>query len=1031
MSRRKEYTLSVDTAAEQANPIWRNLEEKAAPEEFRARAAEEFPDSGKEISEIQQEVSGLIDSQSLVTGRRGFMSATGAAAAAMGLSACIRRPEENILPYTHAPEYLIPGVPLNFATAISKRGDAVGLLVESHEGRPTKIEGNPEHPSNAGTADLQAQASVMDLYDPDRSQSPVHAGKDSTFAEFDKAAASLVTGTGAGVSVLLQPGNSPTRSRVLAAFTTKYPDAKVHYWEPLTDSSARTGLASVFGGDDVIRALNDYSSAKVILSLGSDFLSTEPGGLRAARQYAASRRVRSVEDAEQMNRVYVVEPGYSVTGTNADHRLRLNARDILGYTLALAAKLGVEGAGAHSAPAGVPAMWIDEVASDLTARAGQSVVVAGSGQPAAVHALVARINHKLGNIGKTVRYVAAPFAGTTDVLASLRDLVADLNAGKTKTLLVLGGNPVYDAPADLAFGDALAKAETSVHLSSHRDETSAKCNWHVPRAHELETWGDQLAFDGAYSIQQPLIAPIWGGRSDAEVLGHLAGIANWRGHYLVRETTVGAVDGPFKMSESQWRASLQKGVATTEIPSLVEKTELVAGTVGAPGESAAPLGPNNVEVVFVACNKMLDGRHANNVWLQELPDSLTRMSWDNAALVSPNLLKHFGVRKGAKVKLGSGSKSVVAPVWPVPGLADWSVILPLGWGRTKAGRYAEGSGTDFYPLRDSDALGFTDGITLAPVGEVAQLSQTQEDYLSVVEMHDIMEKRPITLDATVEEYRQNPEFTQYKSIESSVPPLWKEVEYNGHKWGLNIDLNACIGCSACVVACQSENNLPWVGREQVAKGREMFWLRMDRYFMGTDEDAPKVAFQPMMCQQCEEAPCENVCPVNATAHSPEGLNDMAYNRCIGTRYCANNCPYKARRFNYLNWNRELPQTAQLQKNPDVTVRFRGVMEKCTYCVQRIQEHKIIARREDRRINDGEIKTACQQTCPTGAIVFGDLNDPKAEVTKLAALDRRYKVLVEIGTQPRTTYLGKLRNPNPRFGGTPKAADEAHNSGGHQ
>ena len=1017
MSKRESYGL--DAVKKDGAPVfWKSLEQKANPEGATEQATAEFP------REVVGKGFGIGE-----TGRRGFLFG-GISAALLAVEGCARRPVETILPYSKAPEYMLPGIPVHYATVRSHRGDAIGLVVENHEGRPTKIEGNAQHPSSLGAADVITQASILDLYDPDRSNSPKKGGVDAKWEEAEallnaKVAAFAADG-GAKLRILAQPTNSPTFLRLREMFSARFPHARVHTWAPVNESNAREGARIAFG--QPATTICDYRSARVILSLDSDFLQTEPGMIRATKHFAAGRKLQSSHEA--MSRLYVVEPSYTTTGANADHRLRLPGSQIAPYVLALAKELStrpgidlasVSGAfsGSSGVVDGVPPKWIKVVADELAQSRGRGVIVVGSDQPAHVHALVHALNGALGNAGSTVNYYPVADASETDQVADLKALVDDIDGGKVETLLILGGNPVYDAPADFKFGERLAKVPTSIHLSQRLDETASKCGWHLPRAHELETWGDQRSLDGSVSIQQPMIAPLFGGRSEIEILAFLVGQpAN--GHDLVRASLKAAVNGNAQY-EQTWKASLARGLFGGQAPRPlgalpVRAAEVAASVPRVP--PAPPLGPTNLEIDFAPDPKLFDGRHGNNPWLLELPDLMTKIVWANAALLSPATAKALGVKADDVITLSRPNVgSVEIPVWIMPGHADNVVSVNVGWGRPLAGRYGSGVGTNVYPLRTSDALGFATGATVAKTGKSSTLTQTQE--------HQNMEGRPIAIDATLDEYRKTPDFAQYKTPDPKVLPLWKPVEYKEHKWGMVIDLSSCTGCDACIVACQAENNIATVGRDQVGRNREMYWIRIDRYFFGDDEKEPVgVAFQPVACVQCEEAPCENVCPVNATTHSAEGLNDMAYNRCIGTRYCANNCPYKVRRFNYLEFQGgppgssvdtvygDLPETRKMQFNPDVTVRMRGVMEKCTYCVQRIQEAKISSKRDDRALKDGEITPACAQTCPADAITFGDLNDPQSRVARKAKIDRGYHLLSELGTHPRTKYLGKIRNPNP-------------------
>ena len=1049
MSKRKAYELPKPQEA--APLFWKSLEEKAQPEEADKRKTAEFPYE-------HDEPGGSL-------GRRGFMMFAGITTAIAGLEGCARRPVEKIVPYTRMPEYSLPGISYHYATVRHERGEAIGLLVETHEGRPTKIEGNPDHPASLGATDLRSQASIFDLYDPDRSDGPKKrdggALHKSTQKEFDAWLATKLKAYegdgGAKLRILAQPTNSPTFLRLREAIRAKFPHLRVHTFAPVNDSNPREGARIAFG--QAVNTLNKYEQARVILSLDSDFLQTEPGMIRATRRFARGRRLASPNDT--MSRLYVVEPSYTTTGANADHRLRLPARDVERYLAALATELVTKhglSMGALAAPLaavkaeGVHEKWITKVAAELASpkARGGSIVVAGSRQPPRVHALVHALNSALGNVGQTVEYYPVVDVEETDHVADLKALVKDIGEKRVETLIVLGGNPVYDVPADLKFAETLGNV-TLVQVSSHEDETTPKAAWHLPLAHEYEAWGDQRGLDGTYSLQQPLLLPLHGGVSEIEILGRIAGEGT-NGHALVQSTLRGSYSQPLAF-DREWKKALQRGVVTGAVTrplGAVPVRDADVATAVGQLKAGRPLNSENLEIAFAPDPKLFDGRHANNAWLLELPDPMTKIVWDNAAYLSPATAAALGVASGDVIQLSrSGAQTIEIPAWILPGHANNSITVNLGWGRTRAGRYGgtedardwakevdtypitqklpingKMRGFNVAPLRTSDAMGFAEGVKIGKTDKKYRLTQTQD--------HHSMEGRPVAIDATLVEYKQTPNFPQYRTPDpddKKMLPLWNTVDYTkGHRWGMSIDLNACTGCNACVIACQSENNIPVVGKDQVDRGREMHWLRIDRYYRNgyagskdehLDENDPLVAVQPVACVQCEEAPCENVCPVNATAHSPEGLNDMAYNRCIGTRYCANNCPYKVRRFNYLEFQGdplygEQPETVKMAQNPNVTVRMRGVMEKCTYCVQRIQEGKIASKRDARPMKDGDVVTACQQACPAEAIVFGDLNDPTARVARLQRRDRGYRLLSEVGTHPRTTHLAKIRNPNPEM-----------------
>jgi molybdopterin-containing oxidoreductase family iron-sulfur binding subunit len=1100
MSRREPHVFKKPEDG--AKVFWKSLADKERPDLAQKRAESETAASAAAadatLVKLRRNKSGAApavaaDGEASI-GRRGFMFFAGASAA-LAAEGCARRPVEKIMPYSKAPEHVLPGVANHYASVRQFRSDAIGIVVESHEGRPTKIEGNPKHSSSTGATDLWTQAAIFELYDPDRSTTPMRGGRvpatagvashqPATWAELDAflsdVARSSQADAGAKLRILVEPTNSPTFLRIRDALKQKLPKAVVHTWAPVNEANAREGANIAFG--QVVTVAADYSKAKVILSLDSDFLGTEAGNVRANREFSNGRKLENGPN-DPMSRLYVVEPTFTITGMNADHHLRLAAQDVERYLLALAKELGDKhgiavGDLGKADSLGVPAKWIQVVAKELAGARAKSILVAGTRQPARVHALVHALNAALGNAGHTINYFPPADRLEADPTASIKQLADDMGKSLVGTLVILGGNPVYDAPADLKFGEKLRALGGAVHFASHFNETSEACTWHAPRAHELEAWGDQTSLDGTVAIQQPLIAPLFGGRSDIEVLAKLSGDIAPKGYDLVQQTVRGSLSSAGQMNRA-WGEALKNGVlgpaAKAYGPMDARKTEVAAAFAAA--KPAAALGPDNLEVTFAPDPKLFDGRYANNPLLLELPDPVNKVTWDNVAHVSKATAAALGVENGTLVRLSrpGAPAPVDIAVWITPGQADNSLAVTLGWGRQKAGRYGDKHGFDVNGLRTTDAMWIASGVKVAKLslGEIDAIKgrfrkvgmaagespvagrirpddpidvETHTYKISQTQEHDTMEGRPVAIDATLDEYKKQPFFPLFPSTQvgdrkdldqhgktigvresgspdPNVDPLWPRVDYSKvHKWGMGIDLTTCTGCNACVIACQIENNVPAVGKEQVWRGREMHWLRVDRYFVGLDTDNPQIAFQPVACVQCEEAPCENVCPVNATEHSPEGLNDMAYNRCIGTRYCANNCPYKVRRFNFLNYHTsggtydDVPETEKMHYNPDVTVRMRGVMEKCTYCVQRIQEGKIKSKRTGEPIKDGTIKTACQQACPAGAIVFGDLNDPTTAVSKWRAKDRSYRLLAELGTHPRTSYLGKIRNPNPEMGG---------------
>jgi molybdopterin-containing oxidoreductase family iron-sulfur binding subunit len=1035
MTRRKSYDLSPGKGPS----MWRTLEDKNTSAEELKRLAEEEKPGGF--------VTDLLSPSSLLS-RRSFMQGSSIAALAAGLQGCVRRPENEILPYSKAPEYLVPGVPTHFATVTSRGRDALGVLVTSHDGRPTKVEGNPTHRRSLGGTDVRGQLYVWDLYDPDRSQSPArrkgNALANATDEQFDSFLKELTkkhaADQGAGLRILSPVSNSPSframRDKVLA----KFPSATFHTYSPVNDDNARNGARMAFKGAPM-SPIYDYAKSAVTVSLGADFLESEPGAVLASRRFARTRAIAS--PAAPMSRLYVVETGFSVTGSMADHRLRAAPSDIEPFSKALTIALADRGIAALAPLAKIFSSagaqrdewksWVDAVADDLVANQGRSAVVVGASQPPTLHALAITINGALSNFGNTTFF--GPTIDESDSASRTSITKLAKEAASVTSLIIVGGNPAYDAPANLKFAELLGRADlTSVHVATHRNETSELCTWHAPLAHELEAWGDQQSLDGAVSIQQPLIAPLYGARSAIEFLATLAGEKVTSGHDIVRQTHAARLEQDTKAlldygvaaealsPDGVWRGALHSGVLLGSIQSKppVDLETIATVYQGLSYRESKDTEPKGFEVAFVPDPALWDGTHANNLWALEVPHPITKLVWDNAAYISPGTARELGAKNGQMLRFTKGEAKVEIPVWIVPGHADNCATLPLGWGRRAAGRYGNGKGFDVNPLRTTGEMDSVSGVSVEVLSKTYNLVQTQT--------HDRMEGRPIAIDATLDEYKAEPEFASYRSVDPvNTPPLWATQDYDtGHKWGMVIDLSACTGCNACVVACQAENNIPTVGKFEVERGREMHWLRIDRYFVGDDENDPDIAVQPIGCQQCEEAPCENVCPVNATVHTPEGLNDMAYNRCVGTRYCANNCPYKVRRFNYLDWHGHLddkfgwyedfPESRKLQFNPNVTVRMRGVMEKCTYCVQRIQEGKIAARREGRELKDGDVRSACQQACPTQAIQFGDLNDPDSTVSKWAKVNRNYKLLPEIGVRPRTSFLARIRNPNPKLKG---------------
>jgi MoCo/4Fe-4S cofactor protein with predicted Tat translocation signal len=1001
-----EYDLTEireKLAQQSGKTFWRSLDEVADTPEFRGFLNAEFP--------------AAVDSLTSSLDRRQFLKLMGASLAMSGLAACTRQPVETILPYVKQPEDLLPGQPLYYATAFPLGRSAFPVLVESHMGRPTKIEGNPEHPASLGSTSSLTQGSVLDLYDPDRSQRLLRAGQDATWDEFKAEVARILekqkASGGAGLRILSEPSVSPTFTSTMKKFLAAFPSARWHQWEAVGRENEREGADLAFGR--VVDARFDFKAADVIVSFEGDFLHDGPGQIRHAKDFISRRRV---DDATvKMNRLYVVESTPSVTGGKADHRLPLAPTQVAAAVRLLAAELGIE----IARPKGLDpkvAVWVKAAAKDLAAHQGSGLVLAGPSMDPTAQALVHAINAKLGNAGRTVVYTepneeAAPAAA--DGIASL---AADMKAGKVEALVILGGNPVYDAPADVDFAGALAKVAFTAHVSSHEDETSNLCIWQVPGTHYLENWGDVRTWDGTVTIVQPLIEPLYAGRSTLEIASLFSGDAGKTDYDLVRGYWQAATSGGD--FDTFWNRAVHDGfVPATQRGDLglSPKSDLMTYLAQLP---ALSVGGDAIELTFRADASAYDGRFANNGWLQELPRPWTRLVWDNAILVSPSLAEKQGLANGDVVTLTVGQASVEGPVWVLPGMAAGTVSVQLGYGRARAGHVGTAVGFDAYKLRTVKTAWAATGAALKKTGTHAALVTTQA--------HHSLEGRDLYRTTDLASYRKNPHGDHHAHPSESMYADWK---YEGYSWGMAIDLAACIGCNACTIACQAENNIAVVGKDQCANGREMHWIRIDRYFSG-DLDNPTLSNQPVPCMQCEKAPCEVVCPVNATNHSNEGLNDMVYNRCVGTRYCANNCPYKVRRFNFLLYTDWDTESVKMQRNPDVTIRSRGVMEKCTYCVQRINLTRSAARREGRALKDGEIVTACQQACPSDAIVFGDINDKASRVSKAKASPRNYGLLAELGTKPRTTYLSDVTNPNPEIVALAPARTGEHSAheGGH-
>ena len=996
-----------------ADRFWRTLEEYSNFEEFQRSLLDEFPPG--------------VSERPAFLHRREFLSLVSASLAFAGLTSCAPTVPEKIVPYVRPPEEIVPGRPLFFATAFPLGGYGLGVLAESHMGRPTKIEGNPDHPASLGSTDAFAQASILSLYDPDRSKVIVNGGRISTWDAFITALATELEAKrlnkGEGLRFLTETVTSPTVALQLRRILEQFPAAQWHQYEPVNSDSARAASRTMFG--KYVDARYHVEKADVILSLDADFLLSMPGHVRHAREFASRRRTQPGEN--RMNRLYVLESTPSITGAKADHRRPVRSSDIYVMASRIADALGGKTSTGDA--------WVDALVRDLQSARGKSLVIAGPQQRPEVHVLAHAMNAALGNIGQTIEYIDPDEPNPVEQLESLKQLTRDMQNGAVDLLLVVGGNPVYTAPADLEFAKHFANVRVRVHLALYEDETSDFCHWHIPETHYLESWGDIRSDDGTTTIMQPLINPLYGGKSAVELLSAVLGQPTRTSYELVKEA--------WGLDEKAWRKAVHDGVAKTEglaggrsaglgqnysppwqrrggrasntnfakppflrlRAAALALRELRRGFLASTEVFAQELpGAFPLEVVFRPDPTIYDGRFANNAWLQELPKPLTKTVWDNVALVSPATAQRLNLGQEDVIEIRHEGRTIHAPVWISPGHAHDSVTLFLGYGRTRAGTLGSNRGYNANSIRTSSAPWLAQNVEVRKTGGRYMLASTQS--------HHLMENRHLARRASATEYGEHPNFAKE---ETQVPPreltLYPEYPPENYAWGMAIDLSTCIGCNACVVACQAENNIPVVGKLEASRSREMHWLRIDTYYEG-DVDQPEMLFQPMLCQHCEKAPCEPVCPVAATTHSNEGLNEMTYNRCVGTRYCSNNCPYKVRRFNFFDFHAGERPSMSLLYNPDVTVRSRGVMEKCTYCVQRINHARIDAKKEDRLIRDGEVVTACQGACPADAIVFGNIADPNSRVAKLKAEPRNYGVLTELNTRPRTTYLAKITNPNP-------------------
>ena len=1013
----RRMTLEAARAELDGTAGWQGFDHAAARPGFDRRMEQEFPAHAGE----------WVDPVS----RRGFMKLMGASLAMAGLAGCTKQPDEPIYPYIKAPEDLILGKPNYFATAFPFATGALPLLIKSDAYRPIKVDGNPEHPMSMGGSDPLSQGSLLGLYDPDRSQHVLYHLETSSFGNFQAALVHDLANmpNGQGLYILSATLTSPTLAAQWKDALKRLPQAKLVQYDPVNRDSARRASKAAFG--DFYDTQYMLDKADVILSLDADFLSgiTHPGFIKLSRDYANRRKL--MDASIEMNRLYAVESMPTTTGFKADHRLKLKASRVAACAQAIAAAVGAGSPNSSGNWTGEQQAFIAALAADLKANAGKCVVIPGEQQSPDVHLAAIAINQALGNVGKTVVYTETVQPLPSIQLDDLKSLVADMNAGKVKWLLILDANPAYTAPADLNFADALGKVPTSAHLGSHVDETAQIATWHINSAHYLESWSDARAYDGTLSVIQPLIDPLYGGKSAHDVMQTLLDNPARSAYDVVQDNWRQQLAGKGDF-ESAWRKVLHDGyLAGTAFPA---KSLSASSSVGTGG--SAPLAPDNtIEVVFRADPSIYDGRFSNNGWLQELPKPIVNNCWDNAVMMSGPTKVKLGLEENDAIEVTLNGRKVLAPVLSVPGHPDNAFTVHLGYGRQHAGRVGSGMGFNAYALRTSDAPLFAQGATVKKTGDVWGIAVTKSHYSDDrgasalagsaqsgdMRSHSLEGDEAITRgivrSATLEEFRSEPDFAHEKGVFPEDPSrdtsLFPNFPYTKNAWGLAVDQNSCVGCNACVISCYAENNIPVVGKHQVKTGRDMQWLRIDTYFEG-DLQSPRAHFQPMMCQHCENAPCEQVCPVAATVHTPEGLNMMVYNRCVGTRYCSNNCPYKVRRFNFLLFSDYETESLKLMRNPDVSVRSRGVMEKCSYCVQRIEAAKIQADIENRAIRDGDIVTACQQACPTDAIVFGNINDKTSKVAKRKAEERDYQVLTDLNYRPRTTYTAGVINPNPEL-----------------
>lgn len=997
---------------------WKSLNELAQNEEYKKFEEREFAENATELTD---QVS-----------RRSFLRVMGASIALAGFASC-RKPVQKILPYSKQPEDLVLGNPMFYATSMPFQDSVTGLLVENNEGRPTKVEGNEDHPSSLGRTNIYHQAGLLGLYDPDRSRTPKHNGEDASKEYFVTFAQEHFAEPNRNILFIDEQTSSPTYHRLKEQIIDNYNNVDWVSYEPFSDRNVFEGNQLAFG--QRLRTVNHFDEADLVVSLDHDFMSPQGdnNSVENAVKTTARRKVDSVDD--DMSRIYSVENTFTNTGSYADHRLRLKSSQIEPFTFALASKLAESISGLEAFQNVNNSLsdhdWIEVLADELLNNQEAGIITAGWQHSKEVHAAVAAMNSALNNAGNTITYHEVPYRENRDELYAFTEAIENAQNGAYDTIVMVGSNPLFTAPANLQVAQALETAETTIHLTDYYDETSKVCEWHVNRAHFLEAWGDGLSFTGQRSVIQPHIRPLHNAVSEIEFLAIILEGEEVSGYDLTRETWEDYIEGSFNTG---WERILHDGV-DENAPYSAVSVSISTNLASEIEEALQRDSGTDMEIAIKPDATLFDGRFANNGWLQELPEPMTKITWDNVALMSPSTAERLGIppersfssNSVPTVRITADGEVIEIAAWVQPGHADDSITLTVGYGRENIGRVADGVGVNTYPLRKTGAMFY----------QPADIEATGQTYeIACVQDHHSLEGRDMVRSASMDDYKENPDFATFESVHGFKVPGLKEAQAKGDdrgpislfdetygpdhqpQWGMSIDLNACFGCGVCTIACQAENNIPVIGKREVGRRRIMHWIRTDRYYEG-DPDNPKAYHQPVPCMHCELAPCEQVCPVAATVHSDDGMNQMTYNRCIGTRYCANNCPFKVRRFNFFNYTKEYlttgddPELIQMAMNPEVTIRFRGVMEKCSYCVQRVNRAKIDSRIKtgSRKPADGTVQTACQQACPANAISFGDLTDSESKISKEKSNDRNYVMLEEMNVRPRTSYLAKLKNTN--------------------